>query len=354
MCYKSGLMISFFLGFLTFLGAFFRCRYNLSLEIVALRQQLGVLKRKNPRPRLRIKDRVFCILPRRLSPSWSNVLVIVKPATVVAWHRAGYRLFWRLRSRPKNLGRPGIDAEVRALIRRMVKENPSWGAPRIHGELLKLGFEVSERTVSRYIQRLSPPNQTRKLWAAFLRNHREVLAAMDFFTVPTLTFRVLYCFFIIEHGRRKILHFNVTENPIGPWIVQQLREAFPESCPYRYAILDRDAKFGKGVTDLLASSGIKPKRISFRSPWQNGIAERWIGSCRREILDHVIVLNQIHLRRLIRDYISYYHADRIHDSLEKDSPAMRPVSCKPDPSARLVSFPRIGGLHHRYDWQQAA
>ena len=281
------------------------------------------------------------------------MLVIVKPETVVAWHRAGFRLFWRIRSRA-NKGRPKTDVELRRLIKRMASENPTWGAPRIHGELLKLGFDISERTVSHYIRRLSPPDQARKLWATFLRNHREVIAAMDFFTVPTITFRVLYCFFIIEHGRRKILHFNVTEHPTAPWIVQQLREAFPESCPYGYAILDRDAKLGKDVTDLLVSSGIKPKRISFQSPWQNGVAERWVGSCRRDLLDHVVVLNEVHLRRLIRDYISYYHEDRIHDSLDKDTPAMRPVSSRPDQSAGLVSFPRIGGLHHRYDWGQAA
>jgi transposase InsO family protein len=201
---------------------------------------------------------------------------------------------------------------------------------------------------------LYPRDQARKLWAAFLRNHREVIAAMDFFTVPTFTFGVLYCFFVIGHGRRKILHFNVTEHPTGPWIVQQLREAFPESCPYRYAILDGDAKFGTEVIDVLAHCGMKPVRISPASPWQNGISERWIGSCRRELLDHVIVLNDVHLRRLIREYVSYYHADRIHDSLEKDTPAMRPVSSRPDQAARLVSFRRIGGLHRRYDWQQAA
>jgi transposase InsO family protein len=205
------------------------------------------------------------------------VLVIVKPETVVAWHRAGFRLFWRIRSHVNNKGRPKTDSELRRLIKQMASENPTWGAPRIHGELLKLGFDI--------------------------------------FTVPTLTFRVLYCFFIIEHGRRKILHFKVTEQPTAPWIVQQLREAFPESSPYRYAILDRDTKFGKDLTDLLVSSGIKPKRISFRSSWQNGVAERWVGSCRRELLDHVIVLNEVHLRRLILDYISYYHEDRIHDSL---------------------------------------
>jgi putative transposase len=239
-------------------------------------------------------------------------------------------------------------------MRRMANENPSWGAPRIHGELLKLGFEVSERSISRNLRCLSPPDGARERWSAFLRNHREAITAMDFFTVPTLTFRVLYCFFVIEHGRRKILHFDVTEHPTGPWIVQQLREAFPESCPYGYTILDGDAKYGKEVTELLAAGGIKPTRISPASPWQNGIAERWIGSCRREFLDHVSVLNDVHLRRLMRDYISYYYIDRIQDSLEKDTPSMRPISSRSHQSARLISFPRVGGLHHRYDWQQAA
>jgi putative transposase len=177
--------------------------------------------------------------------------------------------------------------------------------------------------VSRYLRRSSPIDQARKLWATFLRNHREVITAMDFFTAPTITFRILYCFFVIEHGRRKILNFNVTEHPTSFWITQQLRKGFPEPRPYRYALLDRDSKFGADVTDLLISSGIKPKRIGYRSLWQNGVAERWIGSCRRELLDHVIVLNEAHLRRLIRDYISYYHEDRTHDSLEKDPPCIK-------------------------------
>jgi len=296
-------MIPLLIGMVSYLGVFFRSRYNLGLEILALRQQLGVLKRKNPRPRLSVQDRVSWVLLRRLWPSWSSVLVIVKPETIVAWHRAGFRLFWRLRSRPKYLGRPQVDAEVRALIRRMVSENPSWGAPRIHGELLKLGFDVSERTVSRYLQRRSPSDDARKRWIAFLHNHRDVIAAMDFFTVPTVTFRMLYCFSVIEHGRRNILHLNVTDHPTRPWIVQQLREAFPETCPYRYAILDRDGKFGREVTDLLAASGMKPKRISHASPWQNGVAERWVGSCRRDLLDHVVAFNEAHLIRLVKDYV---------------------------------------------------
>jgi transposase InsO family protein len=347
-------MIPFFFGVLPFLSGFIRSRYSLGLEILALRQQLGVLKRKHARPQLRIQDRMFWILLRRVWSGWSSALVIVKPQTVVAWHRSSFRLFWRLRSRPKSLGRRKIDAEVRALICRMAEENAGWGAPRIHGELLKLGFDLSERTVSRYLRRLYPRDHARKLWAAFLRNHREVIAAMDFFTVPTLAFRVLYCFFVIEHGRRKILHFNVTENPTSSWIAQQLREAFPESCPDRYMILDRDGKYGREVTDFLAGTGMTPKLISAASPWQNGVAERWIASCRRELLDHVIILNEAHLRRLTRDYISYYHVDRIHDSLEKDTPATRAVSQRQEECASLLSLPRIGGLHHRYDWQQAA
>jgi transposase InsO family protein len=236
----------------------------------------------------------------------------------------------------------------------MKSENATWGAPRIHGELLKLGIDVSERSVFRYLGRILPSDQARKLWATFLHNHREVIAAMDFFTACTITFRIRYCFFVIEHGRRKILHFNVTEHPTCFWIVQQLREAFPEPCPYRYALLDRDSKFSKEATDFLEFSGMKPKRIGYRCPWQNGVSERWIQSCRRELLDHVIILNESQARRLIRDYISYYHEDRIQDSLEKNIPATRAVSNKPDSSANLISFARIGGLPHRYDWQQAA
>jgi len=271
-------MIPFLIGFLTCLSTFFRSRYSLGLEILALRQQLSVLKRRIPRPRLRTQDRIFWILLRRLWPAWSLVLVIVKPETVVAWHRAGFRLFWRRRSQSQTLGRPKVNAEVRSLIRRMLNENPLRGAPRIHGELLKLGFEVSERTVSRYLRHLSPPDNARQSWSAFLHNHREAIAAMDFFTVPSLTFRVLYCFFVIEHGRRRILHFNVTEHPTGSWIVQQLRQAFPESCPYRYAILDRDGKFGEEVTELLTASGMKPTRPTPASPWQNGVEELGSGA----------------------------------------------------------------------------
>lgn len=209
---------------------------------------------------------------------------------------------------------------MQSLIRRLAAENSEWGAPKIQGELQKLGFEVSERTVARYLQRLRRRKDPGKSWRAFLANHREAIVAMDFFAVPTLNFKLLYGFFVIEHTRRRILHFNITRYPSSDWVVQQLREAFPEAVPYRYLILDRDSKFDANVIDFLEATGLKPTRTSVQSPWQNGIAERWVGSCRREILDHVIPLHEEHLRRLISEYLNYYHDDRIHDSLEKDTP----------------------------------
>jgi len=219
---------------------------------------------------------------------------------------------------------------------------------------MKLGFTASERTVSRYLaRRATHPGDAAQRWPTFLTNHREAIAAIDFFSVPTVTFRLLYCFFVIDHRRRKILHFNVTAHPTAEWVCQQSREAFPGDSAYKYAILDRDTKFSAQVLDLLKASGIDPVRTSIRSPWQNGTAERWVGSARRECFDHVIALNEAHVRRIARDYISYYHEDRTHLGLDKDTPLGRPVESKPD-AARLESLPRVGGLHHRYTWKTAA
>jgi transposase InsO family protein len=332
---------------------FFRNRSDTALEVLALRQQLAVLKRKRPRPPLNSFDRLFWTTLHRIWSRWTDVLVLVKPETVVGWHRQGFRLYWRWRSRPRG-GRPKITDEIRGLIRRLAEENPDWGAPKIHGELQKLGFVVSERSVARYLRRIRRRGDPGQRWLSFLQNHREVIAAFDFFTVPTVTFKLLYCFFVIEHGRRRILHFNITPHPTAEWVVQQLREAFPECAPYRYVILDRDATFDADVITLLKATGLEPKRTSVRAPWQNGIAERFVGSCRREVLDHVIALNEQHLRRLIRDYVSYYHQDRIHDSLEKDTPNRRPVEQRPAAHATVISNVRLGGLHHRYQWSEAA
>jgi putative transposase len=346
-------MIRFLLAFLSWFGVFFRSRHDLGLELVALRQQVSVLKRKNPRPRLSLGDRFFWLGLRRCWSKWASVLVVVKPETVVSWHRAGFRGYWRFLSRRRR-GRPKITPELRDLIRSMAAENPTWGAPRIHGELLKLGFEISESTVSRYHAHGTSRPDSAQRWLTFLKNHCEAIAAMDFFTVPTATFRILYGFFVISHGRRKILHFNVTEHPTSAWIVQQLREAFPEDGAPQYLIFDRDGKFKGDVAAMLEYLGSELIRTAYRSPWQNGVAERWVGSCRRELLDRVIVPNESHLRRLVRDYIRYYHDDRIHDALKKETPGLRMVERRPRGTARVVSAPRVGGLHHRYHWQAAA
>ncbi len=295
------------------LGVFFRSRNNLGLEILALRQQVGILKRQNPRLRLSRSDRLFWALLRRLWSRWTEVLKVVKPESLVKWHRPGFRPYWRFVSRQAERGGPRTDEEIRNLIERMAAENPTWGAPRIHGELLKLGLEISERTVSHYLAREDRHRDAGKRWRICLHNHREAIAAMDFFTVPTATFRVLYCFFVIAHARRRILHFNATPYPTSSWVVQQLRETFPEETAPEGVILDRDAKFDRPVTEMLKAMGSRPTRTSYRSPWQNGTAERWVESCRRELLDHVIVLNEAHLRRLLREYINSYHEDRTHD-----------------------------------------
>ena len=323
-----------------------------SLEVLALSQQVAVLKRKRTRPRLSRIDRLFWTILRQIWPRWSTALIIVKPETVVTWHRKGFRLFWRWRSRRRG-GRPNVNEELRKLIRRMADENPRWGAPRIHGEVLKLGFEVSERTVARQLQKTRRRGDPAGRWRTFLANHREAIVAFDFFAVPTVTFQLLYCFFVIEHGRRKILHFNVTAHPTSEWVLQQLREAFPDAGAYRYVVFDHDAKFNPDVIAILKATGLTPKRTGIQAPWQNGIAERWVGSCRRELLDHVIALNEVHLRRLITDYVRYYHDDRLHDSLEKDSPTPRQTEAKPS-AATVISMPRVGGLHHRYGWREAA
>ena len=343
-----------FLSFLlAWFSAFFSSRNDLGLELVALRHQLAVLKRKNLRPKLTRWDRLFWLTLRRLWSRWAGALLIVKPETVVGWHRAGFRWYWRFLSRPRP-GRPKITAQPQRLIRLMATENPTWGAPRIHGELLKLGFEISECTVSRYLGRMNRHGDYGKHWLIFLKNHREAIAAMDFFTVPTATFRVLYCFFVISHSRRKIVHFNATRHPTAQWIVQQLREAFPEDRAPKYLVLDRDAKFSGEVAAMLKCLGSELIRTAYRSPWQNGMAERWVGSCRRELLDHVIVLSESHLRRLVREYICYYNEDRVHDALTKDTPSGRALEPRKSAAARVVGVPRCGGLHHRYHWQTAA
>ena len=241
-----------------------------------------------------------------------------------------------------------MNRELRGLIFRMVAENRTWGAPRIHGELKMLGFDLSERSVLRWMRKAPRDPEPAKRWAAFLSNHREAIAAMDFFVVPTLDFGILYCFFVTAHDRRRILHFNVTEHPTSSWVIQQLREALPFDSAPGYLIFDRGSQFNHEVIEAAKSFGIQPKRTSFRSPWQNGVAERWVGSCRRDLPDHVIVLNEQHLKRLMKGYVRYYHDDRTHLGLEKETPAGREPAARIKADCKVVSMPRLGGLHHRY------
>ena len=283
------------------------------IENLALRQQLTALKKERPRPPLEDTDRAFWVALRSSWPAWASRLVIVNADTLARWNRDRFRRYWARISRRRYPGRPRIDAEIRRLVHTMAQDG--WGAPRIHAELTKLGFVVSEMTVS---------------------------------------LRLMYGFFVIEHGRRHILHFNATYNPTSAWVIQQLREAFPYDTAPRYFVFDRDAIFSPAVVEFIRAMGTKPVRISYRSPWQNGTAERWIGNCRREMLEHVVVLSERHLVRLMRLYISYYHEDRCHLGLDKDTPNSRPVTPRPSPTAKVVALPRVGGLHHRYEWRDAA
>jgi putative transposase len=323
--------------------AFFRTRRQSAIEILALRHQLGVLKRSVKRPRLTNVDRGLWVLLSRRWASWSDALIVVKPATVVTWHRAGFRRYWTWRSRPKG-GRPGIDPEIRRLIKRMATAN-MWGAPRIHGELLKLGIKISEATVSKYLpRRRKPPSQT---WRSFLENHVGSLVSVDSFTVPTVFFHVLLVFVVLAHDRRRILSINVTSSPSAAWTANQIVQTFPwESAP-RYMLRDRDSIYGAVFSHRVRNLGIKEVVIARRSPWQNPYAERVIGTLRRELLDHVIVMNERHLRRLLRRFVDeYYHPCRTHLSLGKDAPEPRAV--EPPEMGQVIELPLVGGLHHRY------
>ena len=326
-------------------------RGSLILENLALRQQLAVYKRSVKRPRLRQTDRIFWVWLSRCWAGWRSVIDIVRPKTVLAWHRQGFRRYWRWKSRPlgRTSGRPRVTQEIRELIRTMKQSNPLWGAPRIHGELLKLGFEISERTISRLLPKTrQSPSQS---WRVFLTNLASDLVALDFFTVPTISFRILYVFVVLSLERRRVVHFNVTDNPTAFWTGQQMIEAFPEDTAPRYLLRDRDGIYGNEFRERVEGIGIKEVLTAPRSPWQNAFAERLIGSMRRECLDHVIVLNRKHLRRILTNYFRYYHRSRTHLGLDKDAPIKR--EAQGPELGKVVEFPEVGGLHHRYERRAA-
>jgi transposase InsO family protein len=334
---------------LAFVAGLFRSRAFLCLENLALRHQLAVYKQTVHRPRLRPTDRLFWAWLSRLWSGWQAVLAFVQPRTVIAWQRQRFRDHWRQLSQQSTPGRPAVAKEVRELIQAMWQANPTWGSPRIVGELRKLGIDVAKSTVETY--RVRPRRSPSPTWKTFLHNHVNDLIALDFFVVPTVTHRVLFVLLILAHERRRVVHFNITEHPTAEWTAQQMIEAFPWDKAPRYLLRDRDRIYGTYFRQRVRNMGIEEVLIAPRSPWQNPYVERLIGSLRRECLDHMIVLHERHLRRLLTGYFQYYHHWRTHRALDMDCPLPRPVQ-RPNVGP-IREVPEVGGLHHHYERQAA-
>ncbi len=320
----------------------FKSRCRLEAENLFLRHQLSIaLRRAPPRLRLHNGDRALLVWMTRLWPGLLGAAQVVQPETILRWHRAGFKAFWRWKSR-KRAGRPKIDHGLRDLIQRMSKENPQWGASRIHGELLMLGFEVAQSTVSKYMVRGgTPPSQN---WKTFLRNHAQAIAAIDLCVVPTLTFDRLFAFLVLGHGRRQLLRFEVTRYPTAEWLARQITEAFPWASAPAYLVRDNDGAYGHVFTSRVRAMGIRDRPISPGSPWQNGYAERLIGTVRRECLDRMLIFGQSHLGQILSAYAAYYNQTRTHLALQKDAPLHRAVQR----SGVIVAIPILAGLHHQY------
>lgn len=326
-----------------FLRLIFRSKQDIVLENLALRQQLAVQQRSIKRPKIKNTDRIFWVWLSRIWDDWRSSLIIVKPPTVIGWHKKGFKLYWKRKSR--RVGRPNIDWELIKLIRRMQKENPTWTAQRIQGELVKLGLDVSDNTVAKYMRKSKSDDAKRQRWLTFLRNHAKHIVGIDFLVARTIFFKSIHVFVAISHDRRKILHFAVTANPHSQWAIQQLRETFAFDETTKYVIRDNDKIFSEDFKLHIRNFGLEDTPTAPRSPWQNPICERLIGTLRRECLDHMIILNEKHLHSVLDEYINnYYNVSRTHMSLEKDSPVHRPVQA----NGKIVSKPILGGLHHVY------
>jgi putative transposase len=322
-----------------------RSRRELALENLALRRQIGVLRRTVGARRVRLTswDRAFWAVLAGHWQQWKSTLDIVQPATVIRWHRAGFGRFWRWKSRSRRPGRPALGRDIIALIQTMAAANATWGAPRIRNELAMLGIDVAVSTVAKYMPRpRRPPSST---WRAFLDNHFSDLVALDFFVVPTATFRILFGFIMLRHDRRRIVHFSATAHPTAEWTARQIVEAAIQATPPGFLLRDRDQIYGERVRRVVKALGIQEIITAPRSHWQNPYAERLIGSLRRECLDHVIVLDERHLLRILGEYFRYYNTSRCHLSLVGDAPEGR--ARQAPEHGRVIALPQVGGLHHR-------
>src|SRR5215813_249715 len=334
-------MLAILRSFGMFIVDLFKPRCRLEAENLFLRHQLSIALRYAPsRLRLCGCDRALLVCMTRLWPSLLGAAKVVQPETILRWHRAGFTAFWRWKSR-KRAGRPKIDRGLRDLIRRMSSENSKWGASRIHGELLMLGFEVAQSTVSKYMVQGGPRSQG---WKTFLRNHAQAIAAIDLCVVPTLTFERLFAFLVLGHGRRQLLWFEVTRHPTAEWLARQITEAFPWASAPTYLVRDNDRAYGHIFTSRVRAMGIRDRPISPGSPWQNPYAERLIGTVRRECVDRVLIFGEAHLRQILSSYAAYYNGVRTHLALGKDAPAGRAVHR----SGTIIAIPILSGLHHHY------
>jgi transposase InsO family protein len=326
----------------------FRSRASLESEIVVLRHQVVVLRRRLGRRKLGLTglNRALFVLASRVWSGWRSAVFIVQPATVLRWHRNGFRRYWRWKSRNRG-GRPRIPTEVRQLIRQMHHENPLWGAPRIHGELLMLGIEIAESTVSNYLATL-PGRRRSQRWRTFLRNHLHETIAIDFAVVPTIRFKLLYVFVVLDLSRRGILHIGVTRHPTAEWTGQRLLESLPwDSHQLRFLIRDRDGIYSREFRKRADSLDLTQMVTARASPWQNGYCERVIGTLRRECLDHVIAINERQLQHVLDSYVEYYNRTRTHLALAKGAPEGRRAANQA--GGRVVSLRQVGGRHHRYE-----
>ncbi len=339
---------------LIFASAFFRSRALLGCELVAMRSQLALCKesiqQKNQRrPRFTPAFRLLWVWLSTVWNGWKSAVELMKPKTVLKWHDEAFRQWWRWKCRGKR-GRPKISQEMRALIRRLSRENVLWSAERIHGHLVLLGLEPPcPDTIRKYMVKPRGGPEKSQNWLTFLRNHVQVSWAMDFFTVVTLRFQILYVFVVLNHARRQVVHFGVTAHPTMPWVIQQSREAIPFGVQPRYMFRDNDGIYGDEVGRFLVGTGIQEVKTAYRSPWQNPFVERCFGTLRRELLDHVIILGERHLRRLLKEFVEeYYHVARPHQGLKGNTPfaTNQPVATREQ--GRLISIPVVGGLHHRY------